>query len=159
MAERAATVSWAVGRVASVLVVAGGLLIQFKGMYWIDPVITVIISIYIIREAFVILKEALGILMQSAPDHLNLDKMKRRIEEIPDVHNIHHLHVWMLTDQQVHFEAHVELLKDMKLSQVKNIQQAIEKMLKREFSIKHITLQFEYHSMHATHLIQKEEEK
>ncbi len=142
---------------SSVLVVAGGLLIQFRQIYWIDPVITVLISIFIIREAFVILKESVRILMQSAPDQLDLDKIKKRIEEDRDVNNIHHLHVWMLTDQQIHFEAHVELLEDLKLSQVRKTQQTIEEMLKREFRINHVTLQFEYHSNHAPHLIQKEE--
>ncbi len=144
---------------SSVLVVIGGLLIQFRNMSWIDPVITVLISIYIIREAFVILKESLQILMQSAPDHLDLDKIKRLIEKDPDIHNIHHLHVWMLTDQQVHFEAHIELLKDLKLSQVRRIQQVIEKVLRQEFHIKHVTLQFEYNSTHAPRLIQKEEKE
>jgi cobalt-zinc-cadmium efflux system protein len=142
---------------SSVLVVAGGLLIQFRQIYWIDPVITVLISIYIIREAFVILIESVRILMQSTPDQLNLDKIKKRIEEDRNINNIHHLHVWMLTDQQIHFEAHVELLEDLKLSQVRKTQQTIEEMLKHEFRINHVTLQFEYHSSHAPHLIQKEE--
>ena len=56
----------------SLLVVAGGVLIRFLEIYWIDPLLTVLISLYIVREAFVILKQAVNILMQSAPENLDI---------------------------------------------------------------------------------------
>jgi cobalt-zinc-cadmium efflux system protein len=143
---------------SSLLVVAGGLLIQFWQIYWIDPIITFLISLYIIREAFVILKEAVNILMQSAPDHLDLNKIKKRVEADPDVGNIHHIHAWMLTDHRVHLEAHVELVQDVKLSQAQKKQREIEKMLKKDFHISHVTLQFEYKTDHSSQLIHREKQ-
>ena len=139
---------------SSVVVIIGGVMIQIFKIYWIDPIITVLISIYIIRSGFVILKDSVNILMQSAPDHLDLSQIKLRVEQEPEVLNIHHIHAWMLTDQEVHLEAHVELQSDLKLSQVKMIQEKIEKSLRREFKIVHITLQFEYNTNHANSLIQ-----
>jgi cobalt-zinc-cadmium efflux system protein len=141
---------------SSVLVVVGGILIQFWQIYWIDPVITVLISLYIIREAFVILKEAVSILMQSTPDHLDLDKIKKQVEADPEISSIHHIHAWMLTDQRIHLEAHVELVHDVKLSQVQKTHSKIENMLKQEFRISHVTLQFEYKTNHSPHLIHRE---
>ncbi|MEN8155794.1 MAG: cation diffusion facilitator family transporter [Bacteroidota bacterium] len=141
---------------SSLLVVAGGLLIRFWHIYWIDPLITAVIAIYIIREAFVILRESVQILMQSAPENLDLEMVRRRVEKDPEINNIHHLHAWMLTDQQVHLEAHIELTRDVKLSEVTKTRQEIEKMLKREFGINHVTLQFEYDPGHAPHLIHQE---
>jgi cobalt-zinc-cadmium efflux system protein len=138
---------------SSVVVIIGGVMIQIFKIYWIDPIITVLISIYIIRSGFVILKDSVNILMQSAPDHLDLSQIKLRVEQEPEVLNIHHIHAWMLTDQEVHLEAHVELQSDLKLSQVKMIQEKIEKSLRREFKIVHITLQFEYNTNHANSLI------
>ena len=91
--------------------------------------------------------------MQSAPDHLDLSQIKLRVEQEPEILNIHHIHAWMLTDQEIHLEAHVELQSDLKLSQVKRIQEKIEKSLHREFKIVHITLQFEYNTNHANSLI------
>lgn len=143
---------------SSVLVVVGGLLIQFWHIYWVDPLITVLISLYIIREAYVILKESVDILMQSAPGHLDLEKIKKRVETDPEVNNMHHLHAWMLTDQEVHLEAHIELVNDLKLSQVKSISRQIETLLKHDFRIHHITLQFEYASDHAPLLIHHDKE-
>ncbi len=138
---------------SSVVVIIGGVMIQIFKIYWIDPIITVLISIYIIRSGFVILKNSVNILMQSAPDHLDLSQIKLRVEQEPEVLNIHHIHAWMLTDQEVHLEAHLELQSDLKLSQVKMIQEKIERSLRREFKIVHITLQFEYNTNHANSLI------
>jgi cobalt-zinc-cadmium efflux system protein len=138
---------------SSVVVIIGAVMIQIFQIAWIDPIITFIISIYIIRSGFVILKDSVNILMQSAPDHLDLSQIKLRVEQEPEVLNIHHIHAWMLTDQEVHLEAHVELQSDLKLSQIKRIQEKIEKSLHREFKIVHITLQFEFNTNHTPSLI------
>lgn len=137
----------------SVAVIIGGVLIQIFKIDWIDPVITVAISVFIIRSGFVILKESVNILMQSAPDHLDLSAIKKRVEQQAEVLNIHHMHAWMLTDQVIHLEAHVELKSDLKLSQVKQVQHALEWFLKDDFGIAHITLQFEFKADHAPSII------
>jgi len=141
---------------SSVVVILGGILIQVYKFYWIDPLITLLISLYIIREAFIILKESVNILMQATPDNLDLSKVKKRIEQLPDVSNIHHLHAWMLTDHHIHLEAHVEIARDMKLSQLKKTQASIERTLVSDFNINHITLQFEFKTGHSKNLIHEE---
>jgi len=141
---------------SSVAVIIGGVLIQVFKVYWIDPIITVLISLYIIRSGFLILKQAVNILMQSAPDHLELSQIKHQVEQLPDVDNIHHLHAWMLSDSEIHLEAHVELKKDLKLSQIKSIQKEIEGFLLADFKVNHVTLQFEYDAAHPPNLIHKE---
>jgi len=138
---------------SSVVVIIGGVLIALFDIFRIDPLITLAISLYLIRSAYFILKESVNILMQSAPDHLDLADVKTRVEQIPEVFNIHHIHAWMLTDREIHVEAHVELNTDLALSQVKNIQQDIELMLKKKFRVHHVTLQFEYLTDHAPNLI------
>ena len=136
--------------------IIGGVLIHIYRIYWIDPIITLLICIYIIREAFVILKESVNILMQSTPDHLDLGRVKRTVEKIPQVNHMHHLHAWMLTDNQVHLEGHVELLKDMKLSEVHQVQKEIEEVLRKDFRVHHVTIQFEYQSNHSPTLIHQD---
>ena len=138
---------------SSVVVIIGGVLISLFDIYWIDPLITLFISLYIIRSGYLILKESVNILMQSAPDHLDLAAIKTQVELMPQVLNIHHMHAWMLTDREIHLEAHVELNSDLALSQVKTIQRDIEHMLKKGFRVHHVTLQFEYLTDHAPSLI------
>jgi len=142
----------------SLLVVVGGIIIRFWQIYWVDPLITFLISIYVVREAFIILKEALNILMQSTPENLDIEMIRKRVESISEVSNIHHIHTWMLTDQQIHLEAHVELSKDLKISQVDKIRKELDSLLNDEFNINHITLQFEYTPGHKASPIQEKEE-
>jgi cobalt-zinc-cadmium efflux system protein len=153
MNVRAAYIHLIGDSLSSVVVIIGSIVIRIFKIEWIDPLITVLISLYIIRSGFVILKDAVNILMQSAPDHLDLSAIKHRVEREPEVENMHHIHAWMLTDRELHLEAHIELKSDLKLSQVKHIQHDIETYLKKENGITHITLQFEYKTNHAPSLI------
>ena len=150
---RAAYVHLIADSLSSVVVIIGGVLIRIYKIDWIDPIITVLISLYIIRSGFLILNESVKILMQSAPEHLDLISIKKKVEQVPEVLNLHHLHAWMLTDQEIHLEAHVELNTDLKLSQVNPIRQQIEQLLKEDFGIAHITLQMEFKAKHDPRLI------
>lgn len=138
---------------SSVVVIIGSVAIRIFKIDWIDPLITVLISIYIVRSGFVILKQSVNILMQSAPEYLDLAMVKLRVEQEPEVLNIHHIHSWMLTDREVHLEAHVELNQDLKISQVKRIQNKIEHILRKDFEISHLTLQFEFDTDHSASMI------
>lgn len=129
---------------SSIAVIVGGVLIYFYNIYWIDPLVTVLVGIYIIKESWKIIRETVDILMQSTPSGLDIDSLKKQIEAIPEVNNIHHIHAWNLTDKESHFEGHVDVVKDLTISQTNVILQKIEKMLQREYDIDHVTLQFEY---------------
>jgi cobalt-zinc-cadmium efflux system protein len=145
---RAAYVHLIGDSLSSVVVILAAVAIQLFEWLWIDPVVTFLIGVYLIREGFKILKEAVNILMQSTPENIDLEKIKSKVEAMEEVNNIHHMHAWNLTDQQVHFEAHVELTRDLKLSEVQPLQTKINRLLKSRFRIQHITLQFEYASTH-----------
>ncbi|HER07751.1 MAG TPA: cation transporter [Bacteroides sp.] len=153
---RAAYVHLIGDSLSSVVVILGGLLIQLFEIYWIDPLITLLICIYILRAAFVILKESVDILMQSTPSALSLSRVKQAVEQFPEVSNIHHLHAWNMTEHQVHLEAHVELKTDLKLSELKHTQQKIEKLLQTDFHVHHVTLQFEFGTDHSSRLIHQD---
>ncbi len=125
--------------VSSVGVIIGGLAIKYMGITWIDPLITFLISLYIIKETWHILIESIDILMQSAPD-LDYEAIKKDIEKIENVKNIHHIHAWRLNEKTTHFEAHIEF-DDIKLSEIEKIYGKIEHILKEHYEINHITIQ------------------
>jgi cobalt-zinc-cadmium efflux system protein len=129
---------------SSVAVIGGGVLIYFYDMHWVDPLITVLIGAYILKEAVSIVKETVDILMQGTPKDLDLDKVQEAIEQMPGIKNIHHVHTWSMDEKQFHFEAHVDLEKDIMVSDSTHMQQEIEKMLNKRFGIYHVTLQFEH---------------
>jgi cobalt-zinc-cadmium efflux system protein len=120
----------------------GALFIIFYKNYWIDPLLTVLISIYILKETYEIVKESVEILMMSNPEGIDLEVIKNIVEKIPGVINIHHIHLWKLNDNDTHFEAHIEV-QDMFVSKTAEIQKLIEHELHDRYEINHTTLQFE----------------
>ena len=127
--------------VSSIGVLGGGIAIRIWGLFWIDPLVTVLISIYIMRESWGIVKNSVGILMQSAAD-LDYGAMQREIEAIPEVRDIHHVHTWMANEETVYFEAHIDV-DDCMLSSACVVADKIEDLLKENYGIAHVTLQFE----------------
>lgn len=128
----------------SVAVIIGGVLIYFLEIYWIDPVVTIIVGLYILKETIRILKQTNDILMQGVPEGLDLDVIRRDIENVPEVANIHHVHIWNLDDHSIHFECHADLKKDYHLSETSRIQARVEELLKEKYGIGHVTIQFEF---------------
>lgn len=129
---------------SSVAVIFGGILIYFFEVYWIDPLITVLISLYIIKETISILLETYHILMQATPKNIDLYEVKDEMEKMIEVKGIHHIHIWNLSDEDIHFEAHVDLQDDIKVSESESILHKAEKILLDRFQINHVTLQMEY---------------
>jgi cobalt-zinc-cadmium efflux system protein len=130
--------------ISSVAVILAAILISYFEIFWVDPIITFIIGLYILKEAYSILKEALDILMQSTPVSINISEIVREIEKSDEVDNVHHVHSWKLDDKQIHFECHIDVNKDMLISETDLLHLEIEKILKNKFGISHVTLQFEY---------------
>ncbi len=130
---------------SSVAVIIGGGLIYFFNIYWIDPVITILIGIYILIESWSVLKQTIDILMQATPSGLDLENIRDEIERIPEIANVHHVHAWNLDDTHIHYECHVDLKEDIHLSGTEKIYSQIDNLLKEKHHISHLTIQFEYH--------------
>ena len=128
--------------ISSLAVIIGAAFIIFYKIYWIDPLLTILISLYILIETYKIVKESVDILMMSNSEGIDLNELKTTVEKIPGVLNIHHVHLWKLNDNDIHFEAHVEV-NDIYVSETSEIQKQIELKLKDMYEINHTTLQFE----------------
>lgn len=128
--------------VSSVAVVIGGTFIYFYNIYWIDPVLTVLISLYIIRASYSIVKEATMVLMMATPTSVSIKEIEVSILNLDEINNIHHVHLWRVNDKEIHFEAHINV-KDMMVSNTDIILGKVKKLLNDKFHIHHVTLQFE----------------
>jgi len=80
----------------SVAVLIGGLLMKFYQIYWIDALLTLIISIYLIFMSWRILVDSLKILMLFAPSHIKIKEVVEVVQNVAGVKNIHHIHIWQL---------------------------------------------------------------
>ncbi|MDA3906694.1 MAG: cation diffusion facilitator family transporter [Bacteroidales bacterium] len=128
----------------SIVVVLGGIIMSFWPLYWIDPLLTVIIAVYLIVNSWKILSDALKILMLFAPAELNTELIKIEVLKFSKIQNIHHIHLWALNDTQTHLEAHLSFSNNLSLAETNIICSTVEEMLKKQFSIQHITFQAEF---------------
>jgi len=128
--------------VSSFAVILGALFIIFYEIYWLDPILTILISLYILVETYKITKEAVEVLMMAAPGDIDIKEIKNVIENIAGVKNTHHLHLWKLNDNQIHLEAHIEVDDDL-ISNLMPVKLIIEDLMCEKFGINHTTLQFE----------------
>ena len=128
----------------SVAVLVGGLLMKYLEIYWVDAVLTIIISIYLLIMSWGIFKGSLKILMLFAPEHIKINEIVNELSKNKAVKNIHHIHIWQLNEHNCHFEAHVEFKDDIILSEFDAICIELEKVLLDKFQINHCNFQPEY---------------
>ncbi len=128
----------------SVAVLIGGLIMKYYQIYWIDALLTILISIYLLFMSWSIFVDSLKILMLFAPNYIDIEEIQKKVLAIEEIQNIHHVHIWQLNDNDIHFEAHIEFNNDIKLSNFDNICKKVEQILLEDFHINHSNLQPEY---------------
>ena len=128
----------------SVAVVGGGVLMYYFGVFWVDPLISMLIALYLIWASFGLVRESSAILMQFTPAGINVEEIVQSIEEEKEIKNVHHIHIWKLDDNHIHLEAHLDFNEDVTLSESNRVIDKLEKKLHDTFDIEHITFQCEY---------------
>ena len=116
-------------------------MIRLWNAFWIDSFITVLIALYILKKTWEVNAKTVSILMQSSAT-LDYEKIKKEIEDINSIRNIHHIHTWLLDEKTIYFEAHIEV-EDRFLSQIEIIYDEIESLLKDHYGVSYVTLQTE----------------
>ena len=128
----------------SIAVIIGGVLIYYFKIYSVDAVISLLIAIYLIYSAFDIVKDSTKILMQYSPESVNLDEVIKKIEQYPEIKNIHHIHIWQLNEHDIFLEAHIDLNENLSAEEISRLIDKLEKDLEDKFHITHTTFQVEY---------------
>lgn len=138
---------------ASIVVLIGGILMQYYNIYWIDNLLTLCIAIYLIWMGYDLLYKATRILMLFTPKTINIKDIVDMVSNIKHVGKLHHVHVWYLNEEELHLEGHLELSNDISISEFDTILLEIETTLKDNFNINHVTLQPEYNKIDSKDII------
>jgi cobalt-zinc-cadmium efflux system protein len=128
----------------SVAVVCGGLLMYYFHLFWVDPVVSLLIALSLIRASIALLKESTSILMQFTPAEIELENVVHSITSLPEIKNIHHIHLWKLDDHRINLEAHLDFNDNITLEASGKVIDRLDEKLHREFGINHATFQCEY---------------
>ncbi|MGM9795574.1 MAG: cation diffusion facilitator family transporter [Candidatus Aphodosoma sp.] len=91
----------------SVGVVLSGIVINYTGIYVIDPIVGIIIAIVIAISSFSLFKESLNLSLDAVPASINIEEIKKIISSTPKVESFHHLHIWPLSTTQIALTVHV----------------------------------------------------
>lgn len=138
----------------SVAVLIGGGLIYHYKWYWIDPLLSFAISLYLIRMSYGIIRESTGMLMQFSPAHISLDSIVEIVKTIESIESIHHIHLWQLNDETVFLEARLNFHNDLTLSEADAVLRHLGRLLK-EIGIAHTTFQCEVGKNGKEHVPQR----
>jgi len=130
---------------SSIGVIASALLISATGLLWFDPAISMAIGGIIMTGGFKILKESYRVLMDTAPEHLELETVRREMLQVEGVVNVHDMHVWTIATDQYSLTAHVFVQRDI---QPLCVTLALTEMLREKFGIAHATIQIEHPLLH-----------
>ncbi|RMC49307.1 cation transporter [Lactobacillus sp. ESL0263] len=126
---------------SSVAVVIGAIFIYFWKITWLDPLMTLLVSVFVFHEACSLTKKAANVLMESNPD-IDLDEVNRIVLSFPEIKNIHHVHVWRYSDRYIMLDAHVNVDQNLTAGRFEELTDEISQKL-TVLGINHTNFQVE----------------
>ncbi len=129
---------------SSIALIIGSLLVYFFHIQWIDPLLTILISLFIFKELLPVMIKSIKILLQISPVGIDIKKIQEELQKLTGVKDLHHIHIWSLSEKDIYFEGHILFEQDFQLSQTDQIRKEFEKILTEKYGIAHVTLQAEY---------------
>ena len=124
----------------SIGVIAAALVVRFTGWLQADSLIAIALGFFVLPRAFKLGREAVRILVQEAPPHLDVDQIKLKLASIASVVDIHDLHVWTLTSGMDVVSAHLMIENE---ADPHSALDAARHLLQHDFKVDHATLQVE----------------
>ncbi|NIQ03088.1 MAG: cation diffusion facilitator family transporter [Nitrospinaceae bacterium] len=127
---------------ASLAVIIGGIGMWFTQWYALDSIIAAGVALILIWGAQSIIRDSFHILLEGVPKGISLQEVEKELTSIPEVKDIHELHVWSICSNIYALSTHA-LVTDQKVNQMESVLQKIENLLREKFNITHSTVQFE----------------
>jgi cobalt-zinc-cadmium efflux system protein len=124
-----------------VVILVGGIIINFWDVYLLDPIMTLGLTVFILYYVSKNLKEAVNILLEGVPAHINIDEVKRDILAIDGVTGVHDVHIWSLEGETDILTAHI-VADEAHLKKPDQTRRAVKEVLKRHH-VEHSTIELE----------------
>ncbi len=125
----------------AVLVVA--IILNFKDIHYLDPALSLLITIYILWNVIIRLKQTLFIFLQGVPEELDVNEIESKILNIDFVNSIHHMHIWSLEGEHNVFTAHIKIDDNSNLNDFIKVKSDVKNILKK-YKFEHYTVEVEF---------------
>ena len=132
--------------IGSIGVIVAALILRYTGWAYADPLFGAAIGLFILPRAWHLGRRALRVLVQAAPEGLDLDRLRKQLASIPGVTDIHDLHVWTLTSEMDVATVHLVTSAGTEPHPVLDQARAV---LQEDYQISHATLQVEPDTHHG----------
>lgn len=124
----------------SIGVLVAAAIMLTTGWYYADPLLSAGIGLFILPRTWMLMRDAVGVLLEGTPSDVNLTAIRSAMAELPGVKEVHDLHVWTLTSGVNAMSAHVVVVD---LSIQPEVLGAMHDALTKGFRIAHVTIQIE----------------
>jgi cobalt-zinc-cadmium efflux system protein len=122
--------------------VIGGIIIFYTHMYWIDPVLSIVIAVVIVFSTWRLLKDSLRLSLDGVPEAIDLHNVQAQIKKIPGVKDFHHVHIWALSTTENALTGHVVVSEETDMQAIEKLKHSIKHEL-LHLNIQHVTLEVE----------------
>jgi cobalt-zinc-cadmium efflux system protein len=120
-----------------------GVVLLFTDNHLLDPILSILIAIYVLYKVIWNLRETIGLFLQSVPESIEINEILRRVDGIENVESTHHTHVWSLDGEHHVLTTHVVVEESISKIDVRRVKDAIKEVL-GAYEFSHITLEIEY---------------
>lgn len=131
--------------ITSVGVIITGVLIIWTGNYIFDPIISAMISFFILFGAVRLIRESTYVLMEATPANIDINKLQADMKRVPGVKEIHDLHVWCISSDVCSLSSHV-VIDATDVKTINEIISKLDQLVKTKYNINHSVIQAEYGS-------------
>lgn len=125
-----------------VAVLIVGIILSFKDIHYLDPALSLLITVYILWNVLKRLKDTLFIFLQGVPEDININEIESQLLAIPNVASLHHLHVWSLEGDNHVFTTHIKLKDISQFQQLLEVKKQVKNVLK-QYRFDHYTIETE----------------
>jgi len=129
--------------VSSVAVIITGIAMFYTRAYWLDALASIFIVVMIGVSSFDILLDAMRIILQVAPKHIDTQHVFKRIVDTSGADNVHGLHIWSVSSSEVFLSCHICMNRGAEEVDADRIIEKVNAMLTESFGITHTTIQVE----------------
>ena len=125
-----------------IVVLIGSVIIKFTNIYYIDSIMSIGISIFLIIECIKNIKEILNLILEKTPKGIDIKEVENKIKEIKEVKDVHHIHIWTLDGEKNYATMHIVTNK--------NVKEKVREKLKK-YNIHNVTIETEKENETCNH--------